>query len=34
MPNIDNTTIADTSATKHHLKPMAPVTNINYNAAP
>jgi hypothetical protein len=32
MPNIDNTIIADTGATKHYLKPTAPVTKINYNA--
>ena len=34
MPNINNTAIADTSATKHYLKPTAPVTNINYDAEP
>jgi hypothetical protein len=33
MPNINDTAIANTGATKHYLIPMAPVTNINYNAA-
>jgi len=34
IPNNNNTAIVDTGAIKNYLIPTAPVTNINYNAAP